>query len=59
MARRSSITSGLGKYTLWREKNAAGWEGLQFPNWEPGFGVQNIYTLYIGDNVGEHNRSPF
>jgi len=43
----------------WREKNAAGWEGLQFPNWEPGFGVQNIYTLYIGDNVGEHNRSPF
>jgi ABC-type oligopeptide transport system substrate-binding subunit len=43
----------------WRKKNAAGWEGLQFPNWNAGFGVQNIYTLYIGDNVGEYNRSPF
>jgi ABC-type oligopeptide transport system substrate-binding subunit len=43
----------------WRNKNAAGWEGLQFPNWNAGFGVQNIYTLYIGDNVGDFNRSPF
>ena len=43
----------------WRIKNEAGWEGLQFPNWNPGFGVQNIYTLYIGDNVGDFKRSPF
>ena len=43
----------------WRNKNAAGWQGLQFPNWNAGFGVQNIYTLYIGDNVEDSNRSPF
>ncbi|MDP6514093.1 MAG: ABC transporter substrate-binding protein, partial [SAR202 cluster bacterium] len=43
----------------WREMNAAGWEGLQFPNWNTGFGVQNIYKLYVGDNVKDHNRSPF
>ena len=43
----------------WRDKNQAGWEGLQFPNWNPGFGGQNIYTVYIGDNVKDFSRSPF
>ena len=43
----------------WRLQNEAGWEGLHFPNLNPGFGVQTIYTLYIGDNVGDFERSPF
>ena len=43
----------------WREKNAAGWAGLQFPNWNPGFGVQNIYKVYGGDNVKDFNRPGF
>ena len=43
----------------WRLMNAAGWQGLQYPNWSPGFGVQNIYTVYIGENVKNFTRSPF
>ena len=43
----------------WRNKNQAGWEGLQFPNWNAGFGGQNIYTVYIGDNVKDFDRAPF
>lgn len=43
----------------WRLKNQAGWQGLQYPDWNPGFGVQNIYTLYVSDRVANSTRSPF
>jgi ABC-type oligopeptide transport system substrate-binding subunit len=43
----------------WREENEAGWTGLQFPNWSPGFGVQNIYEVYIGDDVKDFDRPGF
>ena len=58
----SEIQNQLHKPYLkgtWRDRNQAGWEGLQFPNWEPGFGAQNIYTVYIGDNVKDFDRPPF
>lgn len=58
----SQIQNQLNKPYLkgtWRNKNKAGWEGLQFPNWNAGFGVQNIYTVYIGDNVKDFDRPPF
>ena len=43
----------------WLETNEAGWSGLQFPNWNPGFGAQNIYEVYVGENVKEHTRSAY
>ena len=45
---RNQVQDQLHKSYLagtWRLQNEAGWKGLQYPNWNPGFGVQNIYTL--------------
>ena len=58
----SQIQNQLHKPYLkgtWRETNEAGWAGLQFPNWNPGFGAQNIYEVYVGSNVNEHTRSAY
>jgi len=58
----SQIQNQLHKPYLkgtWRETNQAGWAGLQFPNWNPGFGAQNIYEVYIGSNVNAHTRSAY
>ena len=58
----SEIQNQLHKPYLkgdWREENQAGWAGLQFPNWNPGFGAQNIYEVYIGENVNEYTRSAY
>ena len=58
----SQIQNQLHKPYLkgtWRETNAAGWTGLQYANWNPGFGAQNIYEVYVGDNVNAHTRSAY
>ena len=58
----SQIQNQLHKPYLkgpWRETNKAGWTGLQYPNWNTGFGAQNIYEVYIGDNVSDFARSAY
>ena len=58
----SQIQNQLHKPYLkgtWRDTNAAGWTGLQYANWNPGFGTQNIYEVYVGDNVNAHTRSAY
>ena len=58
----SQIQNQLHKPYLkgtWRDTNAAGWTGLQYANWNPGFGAQNIYEVYVGDNVNAHTRSAY
>ena len=58
----SQIQNQLHKPYLkgpWRETNEAGWTGLQYPNWNTGFGAQNIYEVYVGDNVTDFARSSY
>ncbi len=41
------------------EPNSAGFKGIHFPYWNPGFTIENQYEVYIGDNVKNYRRPPF